>query len=219
MKIFLMSLMVLSIFLGCSTKPEVQKHRVKAKSSLSSYQDAFLNSDETLARFFYADALKEAKKSINFDILAKVYLSRCAMQSTILLSEVCKPYYEIERFVKSAQTKAYAQMLLDINRVQVFLLPAQYQGLAKSIQEKNGIFSAIEAIKNPLSKLIAASLALPHVFEQKRLIKAMIEHTSYYGWKRPMVTWLSLLYEKQVEEGLEKEAQKSLEQLSILLKK
>ena len=93
----------------------------------------------------------------------------------------------------SAAERAYADYLS--NRVQpqdIALLPAQHRPIAASGLSGDAAVTALQAIDDPLARLIAASVLFQGGRANPAAIALAVETASDQGWRRPLLAWLGV---------------------------
>ena len=83
----------------------------------------------------------------------------------------------------------------DAAAVDVSLLPESYRPFWTAFRSGDAAKAAvaIAAIEDPLSRLIAAGLAVRHRLENDAILRTAVETASRNGWKRALLAWLERL--------------------------
>jgi hypothetical protein len=192
----IISVLVL-ILSGCASKavPEWQR---AGFNHLERFKKAFLSGDHKQAARSYDDAIMEIKKSGRMDILAKAYLTRCAVAVAAREEVSCDDYLQIRGLLEDEdnETDAYHAFITgEVNEVDERLLPEEYRPFlhavtAGSIAEIN---KSIRTMRSSLSRLIAVGLTLNRGTYDDTTISIAIDTASHYGWKTTLIRYLEAL--------------------------
>jgi hypothetical protein len=171
---------------------------INSSNKLETFKANYLSGAETsVTETNFEEAVEEIKKSGDLDLLQKAWLTRMALQTAVLKGmeegdyrkiAAVKPFPENDNF--------YAFLKGDISAVDLKLLPEQYRefsgALLKGDVPKTG--KAIASMKDePVSRLIAAGIALHGNIESEAIIQTAVETSSINGWKMALIAWLERL--------------------------
>ena len=168
---------------------------INSSKKLETFKTNFLSGAEPyITETNFAESIEEIKKSGNLDLLQKAWLTRMALQKATLKEmeeedyrkvAAVKPFPENDNF--------YAFLKGNISAVDVKLLPEQYREFAGAILKSDALKTgrAIASMKGePVSRLIAAGVALRNNIESDVIIQTAVETASVNGWKTALIAWL-----------------------------
>jgi hypothetical protein len=191
---------------GFSQKPA---WLINSSSKLETFKTNFLlGAEPSVTETNFAEAIEEIKKSGDLDLLQKAWLTRMALQTAVLKDMEEGDYRKIAAVKTFPENdNFYAFLKGDISAVDPKLLPEQYRefsgALLKGDVLKTG--KAIASMKDePVSRLIAAGVALRGNIESEAIIQTAVETCSINGWKMALIAWLERLaafYERAGETG------------------
>jgi len=194
--ITLLSTVLASALLSaCARKPVPPDWQTNAFAALKGFSSAYLRGNTRLADFEFARAKSEIASTGRADLLARAELTRCAVRLASLELDQCAGYQTLAAEA-SPDEQAYAAFLTGQWRgLDVARLPVPYRAIvlaAAAKQPSDPQPSALEAIEDPLSRLIAAGALL----QSSRLTSADIaratDTASSQGWRRPLLAWLGV---------------------------
>jgi len=190
---FVLALLILFLGLsGCGPKtvPDWQNDSFKHMERFKKY---FLTGDERRSELYFAKAVEEIKKSGNLDILAKAYLTKCAVSVAALEEINCDEFNVIEGIEGNRENNNFYTFLKgNFDNVAGELLPERYQKFFKSIktdtlEDLNGEITKIE---DPLPRLIAVGLSVKHGRYNESTLKIALDVASAQGWKKVLLAYL-----------------------------
>lgn len=188
----LLSALLLS---ACASKPVPPDWQTNAFAALKGFSAAYLKGNTRLADFEFARAKSEIASTGRADLLARAELTRCAVRLASLELDQCADYQPLA-LEAGPDEQAYAAFLTGQWRdLDVARLPVAYRAIvsiAATNQPADPQRSALVAIEDPLSRLIAAGALL----QSSRLTSADIatatDTASSQGWRRPLLAWLGV---------------------------
>lgn len=205
MKKILGLLFLLLVIAGCSSKP-VPAWIAAGHQQLETFKRDFLTGQPPqVTDLHFKMATEEIKKSGDLDLLGKAWLTRMALQTAVLEEPAEGEYGKIDAASPlPANRNFYLFLTGKPGMVDDAFLPARYRPFLKSLQggDAAGVVKRITEIDDPLSRLIAAGLAVRRGPENESLLQVAGETASQNGWKRALVAWLERLsrfYEKSGE--------------------
>jgi hypothetical protein len=113
------------------------------------------------------------------------------------------PGFDTWRADASPALRAYADWLSgSVSAQQVSaLLPAEQRAAAEAGQDAARREAAIRAIQDPLSRLLAAAVALRDGVAPPGIVALAIETASDQGWRRPLLAWLTFQVKRAEQAG------------------
>jgi hypothetical protein len=195
MKHFLLLATSLILLAGCGSKT-IPDWTNAAFNQLESYKQSYLSGQLRVAEIHFNKATEEIRKSGNLDLLAKAYLTKCAVQTVAIEKIDDSAYLQIETLSPSPTNKTYHRFLRgDFDQVSPNLLPEQYRSFFDTLRVVKTGDATDELLKmeDPLSRLIAASLAVQHNRCDERCFQVAIDSASKNGWKKPLLVYLEKL--------------------------
>lgn len=197
MRRFLCLLSLLLLIGGCGGSRPTPAWLAEGHQQLETFKTDFLTGRAPLiTETHFHKAVEEIKKSGDFDLLGKAWLTRMALQVAVLENPEEGEYGKIAAAqAVPANDQFHLFLTGDAARVDGALLSVQYRPLLRALQ--NGHTSDAEAavaeIEDPLSRLIAAGLAVRRHLENVAILQRAVETASQNGWKRALLAWLKRL--------------------------
>jgi hypothetical protein len=177
---------------ACSSAPTAPDWQASARSALDRAVRDYLVGDSRVAGVEFDLARRELASTGRADQVALAVLTRCAVRVASLDVGPCKEFDAL-RPDASAAERAYADYLA--NRVQaqdIALLPAQHRPIAAPSLSGDAAVAALQAIDEPLARLIAASVLFQGGRANPAAIALAVETASDQGWRRPLLAWLGV---------------------------
>jgi hypothetical protein len=139
--------------------------------------------------------VEEIKKGGDLDLLGKAWLTKMALQAAVLGNIEEEDYRKIEAARSVPANRNFYLFLKGDAAVEPSLLPGPYRPFLAEIRSGDAgrAEKAIAAIEDPLSRLIAAGLAVSRRIENEGILKGAVETASLNGWKRALLVWLERL--------------------------
>jgi hypothetical protein len=177
-------LLVAALLAGCASKPLPPDWQANAKGALDASVDDYLKGHTAASNAEFREARAETTATGRADHVAQVELVRCAAQVASLVFEDCPGYAALADDATPAQ-RAYAAYLAgQWDGLDVALLPEQHRAVVGG--------GALEAIADPLARLVAAGAQ----FKASRIMPAgialAVDTASTQGWRRPLLAWLGV---------------------------
>jgi hypothetical protein len=185
---------------GCSSGPPVPDWQLEAQASLQRATQAYLAGDARIAAVEFERARRELARTGRADRVAIAELTRCATQvaSLELLDTAASgrpacPAFEPLRADAGEAAAAYADLLrAPLAAARIGQLPVTQQAAAAAGDDAARREAAVRAIADPLSRLVAAALALRDGVAPPGLIAEAVDTASAQGWRRPLLAWLTV---------------------------
>jgi len=177
-------LLIAALLAGCASKPLPPDWQANAKGALDASVDDYLKGHTAASNAEFREARAETTATGRADHVAQVELVRCAAQVASLVFEECPGYAALAMDATPAQ-RAYAAYLAgQWDGLDVALLTEQHRAVVGG--------GALEAIADPLARLVAAGAQ----FKASRITPAgialAVDTASIQGWRRPLLAWLGV---------------------------
>lgn len=209
---FLAAALGLALLGGCANHPPVPDWQMTADSAGQRGVAAFLQGKQRLEKLEFERARAATARTGDPVLLARMELLRCAAQVASLQIGPCAAF-EALRPDAGAAEQAYADYLaahLDVS--QITLLPAAQQSVTASANPA----AALQAVADPLSRLVAASVLLQTGRADPAVIALAVETASAQGWRRPLLAWLLLQTKSAQAAGDTQEAARLQRRIAIV---
>lgn len=208
--IFLISSIVLVA--GCSFQAPPNQSQFKATSAFDSYTKNFLSDNNALAMNDLKRAIEHAKKSADFDALARIYLGECALKISVGVDTRCEKYIDIKELVQNNTLSSYYSFITrEIQQNNTSHLPEIYEDFASYLiaKEFDKAYIEIKDMKSVSSQLISASLIRENLNEKQ--INKIIKIASFNGYKKSVLFWLSELKSMITDEEKKEKISKKID--------
>lgn len=183
---------------ACGGSPPAPDWKNDSVSLIAKYSKAELKGQNTLAERYFEQALAATGGAARLEETARLHLIRCATRQTSLMFEPCTGYLALAKFA-GAEDEAYHHFIsgqwdgLDGSR-----LPGQYRDfLANRDAAINP--GTLQKISDPLSRLIAISIAVMRKQADDATLNLAAETASEQGWRKPLLVYLKLLESRAVQ--------------------
>jgi len=177
---------------ACSTGPSAPDWQTNAKAALDRAVAAYLAGDTRIANVELDLARRELASTGRADQVALAELTRCAVRVASLDVQPCEGFEKL-RSDATASERAYADFLA--NRVQpqdIALLPEQYRRVATAGLGSDAALTALKAVDDPLSRLVATGVLFQGGRTNPAAIALAVDTASAQGWRRPLLAWLGV---------------------------
>jgi hypothetical protein len=189
---------------ACGNKPRQPDWLVNADGAQDRYQRAYLSGRDRVASVEFARLRSEVASTAQPGLVARVELTRCAMQVASLEFVPCTGFEPLRPDAPAAE-RAYADFLAGVLQpAQAGQLPEEYRGLATG----PGGGEAVKKIEDPVSRLIAAAVLLRTGRADPQLLQVATETASEQGWRRAVLAWLGAQAMRAEQAGATEEAQR-----------
>ena len=170
---------------ACASGPAVPDWRVNAVGQLERYQSAWLAGRGRTAERAFDNARAEVARTGRADLVARVELTRCALQVASLMFGPCDGFTPLAEDA-GPQERAYAHYLRgQVSASAVAQLPRQHRAIAAGGDD-------LAAIADPLPRLIAAGVLLQQTRIGPEQVALAVDTASAQGWRRPLLAWLGV---------------------------
>lgn len=190
----LLLIILLPLFLSaCGGGPKVPDWKKDSVNLIENYKKAELRGEVKRAERYFEQALAAAGSAGKPNETARLQLVRCATRQASLDFEPCTGYLELAKFGISEEDETYYRFLTNQwDKLDSGKLPAQYRDFMK-ISDPAKSLTALQAISDPLSRLIAASLLTARKQADDVTLSLTAETASEQGWRKPLLVYLKLL--------------------------
>lgn len=196
MKKWFCLLFLILLLAGCSSRPApvwiASGHR-----HLETFKQDFLTGRAPpITEIHFRNAVEEIKKGGDADLLGKAWLTRMALQVAALAEMEEGDYPKIEAGQSvPANRNFYLFLRGNAAAVDISRLSEPYRPFWTAFRNGDSAKAAfaIAAIEDPLSRLIAAGLAVRHRLETGAILQTAVETASRNGWKKALLAWLERL--------------------------
>jgi hypothetical protein len=173
---------------ACGSNPPTPDWKINAHSALERGASAWLEGRTQVAEREFNNARQAIASTGRLDLLARAELARCAALAAGLQFEPCDKFEALRADAAPAE-RAYAAYLSGrASAADAALLPEQHRPVAGAA----GSEAALQAIKDPLARQIAAGVLLRSNRASPAVIDAAIDNASAQGWRRPLLAWLKV---------------------------
>lgn len=185
-----LTVLLAAVLAGCASKPVPPSWKSNAQDALSGYSDAYLKGDTAIAEAEFARARSEVASTGRPDLVAHAELVRCATRVASLEHDLCPGFKLLEQDASAAE-RAYAAYLTgQWQGLDPMLLPEQHRAVLKTGDGQGK--SVLNAIADPLARLVAAGALLQMGRMTPDDITVATETASEQGWRRPLLMWLGV---------------------------
>lgn len=200
-----------ALLAGCGNKPRQPDWLVNADGALDRYERAYLSGRDKVASSEFARLRGDLASTGQPALVARGELTRCAVQVASLELAPCSGFEALRADVTDTE-RAYADFLAGrLAPEQARLLPEQYRGVGGG----QGGAKAVEDIKDPLSRLVAAAVLLRTGKADPQVLQLASDTASEQGWKRAVIAWLGAQALRAEQAGATEEAQRLRRRMAL----
>jgi hypothetical protein len=176
---------------GCAGTPPPD-WQMNLQGSMQRALEAHLSGNDRVATNELARAREEASRTGRPDLMARVELLRCAVDVASLQFGVCGAF-ERYRADAAAPELAYAAYLQGkLQPSQASQLPPTQQPLAVPGKGDAADLAALQAVADPLSRLVGAAVWLQAGRSSPTVVALAVDTASAQGWRRALLAWLQV---------------------------
>ena len=189
---------------ACGNQPPAPDWALSAEASSDKATTAYLQGQQRVQDLQWQKARTAVASTARPDIAALMELKHCAAQVASLEWDECPGFQKLALDTTPAE-QAYARYLTGkVQTADVDLLPEAQRAVAArvasaAVSSGTGVQEAT-AIKDPLSRLLAAAVLLRSGAASPELLQLGVDTASAQGWNRPLMAWL-LLQGKAAEQA------------------
>lgn len=180
---------------GCSAK-SVPDWTKASHHQLESYKNNYLQDKDRLAEINFRKAAEEIKSSGSFNLLEKAYLTRYAVQVSVLEGFDDRDYRKLEAIEPHPENVHFYLFLKGaFDQVDETNLSQQYRPFLHACKKgkQADVNLSIVAIGDPLSRLIAVGLAVQKQLYDETSLTTAIQAAAEQGWKKAVLVYLKKL--------------------------
>jgi hypothetical protein len=179
---------------ACGNKPVPPDWTLNAKAAVEGANASYLKGNAKAADAEFGYARREIARTGRPDLLARAELVRCAARVASLDFDPCTGYAALAQDAAPAE-QAYAAYLEGRwQELEASRLPPQHQAI---VQGKG----QLEAIEEPLARLVAAGVLLRSGRITPAQILLAVDTASAQGWRRPLLAWLGVQHKRALDAG------------------
>lgn len=197
--------MVTALLASCAGGPALPDWQVNTKSAIDAAVAAYLRGGSKAESPAFDRARSEIARTGRPELVARVELMRCAARVASLVFEPCEGFEKL-RADAQAPERAYADYLAGkaLSREEAEHLPPAQRG------------AAVQAIEDPLSRLIAIAVAFQAGKASPEMIALAADTASAQGWRRPLLAWLGVQAMRAQRTGQVNEAQRLQRRIELV---
>lgn len=186
------ALLITLLLSACGGSPPAPDWKKDSISLIGKYSKAELKGENKLAERYFEQALDAAGSAGKLEETARLNLIRCATRQASLVLEPCAAYQSIAKHSPNAEDEAYHRFITgQWEKVDSSKLPAQYRDFFSS--QDAARHAALTKISDPLSRLIAISVAIQRKQADDVTLTLAADTASEQGWRKPLLVYLKLL--------------------------
>jgi hypothetical protein len=177
------------MLVACGNTPPTPDWQMNAKASAERATQAWLSGDPRVEAAEFARARRELASTGQPALLARMELLRCAGRVAALDVGPCAGFDALAADAAPAE-QAYARYLVGrSSAADAALLPQAHRPLASGSVAPD---TALSAIADPLSRLVAAGVLFQRGQATPGVIAQAVDTASAQGWRRPLLAWLKV---------------------------
>jgi hypothetical protein len=203
---------------GCGNNPPVPDWQMNAKNGIDRATAAYMEGNARVEAAEYKRASEALSSTGKIDLIIRAELTQCAARVAALVFEDCAGFDKLAQDASPAD-RAYAAYLAGrATASDAALLPAQHQPVAAAAND-SAAASAVQAITDPLSKLVASGVLLRAGKASPPVLADAVDTASAQGWRRPLLAWLGVQAMRAEQAGDSAEAQRIQRRIDLITAK
>ncbi|MGK5079358.1 hypothetical protein [Janthinobacterium sp. HLX7-2] len=210
-----LSALAVAALAACSSGPPVPDWKMNAQSSIERFEAAYLNGNALVEQTEFQRARSQVAGTGKIDLIARVELLRCATRVASLAFDACMGFEALRQDASPAD-RAYAAYLAGTAQPADFALLPDGQRAVAGAGSDAAAASAAAAIKEPLSRLVAAGVLLRANRATPALLDTAVATASDQGWRRPLLAWLGVQRLRAEQAGDTQEALRIARRMAIV---
>jgi hypothetical protein len=202
---------------ACASGPVPPDWEAEAQQALQDAQADYLKGDTAGETRQFSRARAELARTGQPGLVARAELMRCAAHVASLEFEPCAGYEALAADAPAAE-QAYAAYLAGrATPAQVALLPESQRAVAAAGADPQAALAALQKQPEPLSRLVAAALLFRAGHASPAAVELAADTASRQGWRRPLLAWLYVQFERARQAGDMAEAGRLKRRIDIVL--
>ena len=212
-----LGLVGIAVLAGCAGSPPPPDWQSNAKAAIDGAVQASLSGDSRLEAQEFARARSELARTGRPDWVARAELMRCAAHTASLAFDPCEGFERLRPDAAAAE-RAYADHLAGraLPPDDVARLPPAQRETAAAIAGGSVQPGSLQAIDDPLSRLIAVALLFRAGKASPEMITLAADTASAQGWRRPLLAWLQVQALRAERAGAADEAQRLRRRIELV---
>ncbi|QJD88819.1 hypothetical protein HH213_01065 [Duganella dendranthematis] len=203
---------------ACGNNPPVPDWQMNAKNGIDRATAAYMEGNARVEAAEYKRAREALSSTGKIDLIIRAELTQCAARVAALVFEDCAGFDKLAQDASPAD-RAYAAYLAGrATASDAALLPAQHQPVAAAASDAAAA-SAVQAITDPLSKLVASGVLLRAGKASPPVLAGAVDTASAQGWRRPLLAWLGVQSMRAEQAGDSAEAQRIKRRIDLITAK
>lgn len=195
------------LLVGCTSPPVPPEWQANALASLKSFTQAYLTGNTRLAELDFSAVQRDIASTGRPDWQARAELVRCAVRSASLEFDDCPAFRTLALDAQPTE-RAYAAFLSgQWSGLDSALLAPHYRAVVQAGPEQTAL---LQTLKDPLARLVAASVLLKKGGISPVDIQVALDTASAQGWRRPLLAWLGVQLQRATAAG-DREAANALQ--------
>jgi hypothetical protein len=178
--------LIVTLSFGCASGPPQPDWQGSVRGATERATEAYFTGRTRIEQVEFARARSDIARTGKADLIGRVELLRCATRVASLVLEACEGFDKLAVDAAPAE-RSYADYLAGRLKPE----DAQYLPEGQRDVIKGGA-RAIQAMSNPLSRLVAAGVLFRMSLADPAVIALATETASAQGWNRPLLAWLSV---------------------------
>lgn len=200
---------------GCASHPPQPDWQMTAQSSIERATAAYMGGIALVEKAEFQRARGELASTGKVDLVIRAELIRCASRVAALVFEDCPGFEALAQDAAPAD-RAYAAYLAGHATAQdAPLLPPAQQAVAAAASDAAAA-AAVQAIADPLSKLVASGVLLRAGRASPEVLAGAVNAASEQGWRRPLLAWLGVQAMRAGQAGDAQEAQRIKRRIALV---
>lgn len=212
------SLTATLLLASCGNNPPVPDWQMNAQSAVERSTNAYLTGNTRVEQADYQRAREALASTGKVELVLRAELIRCATRVASLVFEPCAGFDQLAQDA-GANERAYAAYLAgSASAADTPLLPEQHRAVAAAVAANNNTAAAaaVQAIADPLSKLVASGVLLRANQATPQTLTDAVEAASAQGWRRPLLAWLGVQKMRAQQAGDTAEAQRIERRMALV---
>lgn len=202
---------------GCGNNPPVPDWQMNAHSGIERATAAYMSGNARVEAAEFARARDALASTGKMELVIRAELIRCAARVASLVFEDCAGYEKLSQDAAVADRIYAAYLAGRLPRpaaAEIALLPEQHRPVAAAGSDAAAA-DAVQAIADPLSRLVASGVLLRAGRATPRLLANAVDTASAQGWRRPLLAWLGVQAMRAEQAGDTAEAQRIKRRMAL----